>query len=52
MRCCAHWVAVVCDGFVNVVLGDFSMAIIHSWIACVFIDGRFVSARMALTGVV
>ena len=47
-----RWVAVVCREFVSVVLSDFSIAILHSWIARVFIEGRFASARMASTGVV
>ena len=45
-------VAVVCRGFISVVLSDFSMVIVFSWIANIFINGRFVSARMTSTGVV
>ena len=52
MRCHTRWVTVVCCGFVSVVLSDLSMAIVLSGIAHVFIDGRFASARMSLTGVV
>ena len=51
MRCRTRWIAVVCCGFIGVVLSDFSMAIILSWISCVFINGRFASARMASLGV-
>ena len=52
VRCRTHWVAVVCRGFVGVDLSDFSMAIVLCWIARVFIDGRFASARMVSIGVV
>ena len=41
----------MCRGFVAVV-GDFLMAIVLSWIVSVHIEGRYASARMALTGVV
>ena len=44
--------SLLCREFVSLVLCHFSMAIVLSWIACVFIDGRFASARMASTGVV
>ena len=52
VRCRAHWVAVVCRGFVSGVLSNFSMAIVFSWIAYVFIDEKYASERMASTGVV
>ena len=47
-----RWVADVCCGFVPIVLSNFFTVIIPSWIAYVFIEGRFASARMASTGVV
>ena len=45
-------VATVCHVFATLVLGDISMVIVVSWIALVFIEGRFTSVRMALTGIV
>ena len=42
----------LCRRFVIVVLSNFSMAIVLSCIACVFINWRFSSAMMTLTGVV
>ena len=51
MRCPTRWIDVVCRGFIGVVLSDFSMDIVLSWISRVFINGRFSSARMASLGV-
>ena len=52
VHCCTDWIAVVCRRFVTVVLSDFSMAIVLSWISCVFIEERFASAKLVSTGVV
>ena len=52
VRCHARWVAIVCHGFVTVILSDFSVVIVLNWIARVFIEGWFASARMASTAVV
>ena len=51
VRCRTRWVGDVCHGFVCVVLSSFSIMIVLSYIACVFIDWRFASVRMASTGV-
>ena len=49
MLCRTRWVAVVCHGFISVVLSDFSMAVVIIRIAIVFVDERFASAKMAST---
>ena len=52
VRCRSRWAAVVCRGFVTVVLNNFTMEIVISWIVRVFIDARFASPMMASTEVV
>ena len=50
VRCRARWVTVVCRGIISVVVSKFSMAIVLSWIAFVFIDGMLASAKLVSTG--
>ena len=52
VRCRIRWFDEVCCGFLSVALNDFFMAIVLSWIARIFNEGSFASAKMALTGVV